>query len=538
MRTLLTYITLIVSGTGVLAGEVVFDGTAPDGRERYVAYAEKDTNPDTLRALLVGEGYLDAVVAVDSDLVRINAGPLYRLAQIFWAGDSTVTTTARPAFSRGNLEEVLAGRLRSYQERGYLYASAAVLGVHRLGTDVTVRVRLSPGPFLILERSILTGLTRTRGELIERYLPLESGDTLTDLALRRTERAAASIPFVLYRPPAVIQPRPGYTAADVELTFEEKKQVLVSGGGGYTPTGSSRVVWNLNLAFQNLFGQGKQIRLHSERRETDRQVLDINYSQPVFLIGVGSLSGRVATRDYRDRFYEFALGSRYEFLVTRDFKASLGLGWRSVEPSGNAPSYSSFAAEVSVARNNLDNQLNPSSGLLLRWAIEFSYRRYTADSLASPPERGSFNETRNNVDVRWYQTLVRGLVGHVAVSYAGLETGESLPPLSELYYIGGPGTIRGYRNEQFAAVRSAYGTLEPRWRMAGGYIFAFYDGAYINNRVSGIDGGVVTDEFYRSGYGFGAAIIERSRSVTISMGWNPETSFDQPRLSLKFSSEI
>ena len=129
-------------------------------------------------------------------------------------------------------------------------------------------------------------------------------------------------------------------------------------------------------------------------------------------------------------------------------------------------------------------------------------------------------------------------MGHAAFGYVGLETNESLPPPAELYYIGGPGTIRGYRNEQFAAIRSAYATLEPRLRFDSGYLFVFYEGAYINNRVAAGDGGTRADEFYRSSYGVGGAVIDGSRSVRISLGWNPEASFDQPRLSLEFSSEI
>lgn len=538
MRILLIKLVLAVLCASAAATEVVFEGPPPADRDRLVSLASRQMHPDTLRAVLIDEGYLDAVVSSDSVKVTVNAGPPYMLDRIIWLHDSSESTFANRVFSRRNLEEIINDHLKSFQGRGHLYASAAVVGVDRSGADVTIRVRLSPGPLLTLERSLFTGLVRTSAGLVERYLPLEKGDTLTELSLSRAERAAAAIPFVVYRPPAVIRPLPGYTAADVEFAFDEKKQVVVAGGGGYTPAASSRVAWNLNLAFQNLFGQGKQVRLHSERRETGRQVLDISYSQPLFLISVGTLSGRVATRDYRDRFYEFALGGAYETSITRDFTAALSLGWRSVEPSGDAPSYSSFAAAVTAARNSLDNQLNPSSGLVLEWTVEFSYRRYAADSPALSPERGSFNETRNRVSFGWYRSLVARLVGYVGLSYVGLETGESLPPLSELYYLGGPGTIRGYRNEQFVAVRSARGSLEPRWRVDGGYLFLFYDGAYINNRVPGIADGVITDEFYRSGYGFGAAVIERSRSVKISLGWNPETSFDQPQLSLEFSSEI
>ena len=47
-----------------------------------------------------------------------------------------------------------------------------------------------------------------------------------------------------------------------------------------------------------------------------------------------------------------------------------------------------------------------------------------------------------------------------------------------------------------------------------------------------------TDETYRYGYGLGATIIDGPRSVKLSLAWNPDISFDQPRLSMELLAEI
>ncbi len=535
----LTYLMMICSLCAAACADVVFVGPPPSNKKALERQAQRNTaSVDSLKALLSDAGYLDAGVSVERDRYTIEAGLRSTIEKIIWSGVSPDTISLRLPFTRETIEAVIEDRLGSYQRDGYFYASATITQLSRQGTAVTIDISINPGPMLPLEDAVYTGLVRTRPEMIDRYILLTPGEPLSESIIREAEREARSIPFVDFNPPATIRPKPGYTGADLEFVFSEKRQALFSGGGGYVPDNSTSFVWDLNLRFQNFFGGGRQIDLKSERREQDRQILDIAYRQPVFFFGVGEASFNVATRDYRDRFYEFALNTGYTARLSTDFSAGIGFGWRSIEPSDNMPSYSSFSSSFTIERDNIDNPLNPVSGLSVTWTITYGYRRYSDDSLAIVPQRTSFNETRNSVSIHAYRPLGGPLVGQASFGYVGLETNESLPPLAELYYIGGPGTIRGYRNEQFTAVRSAYGGFEPRLRFDSGYMFVFYEGAYVNNRVSDNAGGVRTDEFYRSSYGLGAAIIDAARSVKISLGWNPDSSFDQPRLSLEFSSEI
>ncbi len=98
--------------------------------------------------------------------------------------------------------------------------------------------------------------------------------------------------------------------------------------------------------------------------------------------------------------------------------------------------------------------------------------------------------------------------------------------------------MRGYRNEQFAAIHTATGSVEPRLRFDQGYLFFFYDGAYLNNRVHGDNNSIDTNEQYRYGYGLGLAVMEPGRVLRLSLGWNPELPFDQPRLSVEFTADL
>jgi len=536
---LLTVLTQVLAIGALYGAEIVFEGKPPVNKAAIERRVRRENIPaDSLRMMLVDAGYLDAAIRADGERLIVRANEQLKLERILWLNDSTVQSNPDLPFTQESLEGLINLRLTTERDAGFYYSTANIRDVSRVENGVGVEIFLNSGPRLVTNNNVYGGLTRTDPNLLDRYLAVDSGEVIVEKELRRAERRAADIPFILFEPPINVRPLPGYTRADLEYKFKEKKQVLLSGGAGYLPGESSSFVWNLDLAFQNLFGGGRRARLLSERREDSRQILDILYRQPLFLFGVGDVGFGAATRDYRDQFYEFSLSTDYRTRFSDSFSAGLKLGWRSVEPSGEGASYNAFSSDITIENNTIDYPENPSAGTSLTWTIGFAYRRYSDDSLSNSAGRAGFNETRTAVKAQWYQRLKANLIGHVRAEFLGLQTAEALPPVSELFLIGGPPAIRGFRNEQFAAIRTAYGTLEPRIRFNTGYLFFFYDGAYLNNRVSNIGGDIITEELYRYSYGLGAAVVDRGRSVKLSLGWNPDLPFDQPRLSLEFSSEI
>jgi len=539
LRTL-TILLATLSVFDLCYGEVRFEGSAPVEKTEIVRMLTRTSvTADSVRIYLVDRGYLDAVVAVKGADFEIATGEMYILESVSFIGDTSITMPANVPFEREAFERLVEDGLDQLREQGHIYTTAAVERISRDHGRVTVVLRVSSGPRVSVGRSVITGLSRSDPELVRRYISLETGDTLTWQRVDEATKQALAIPFVTLSPPVTVRPRPGHTEADVVFNFTEKRQVLFEGVGGYIPGDDAALVWDLKFRFQNLFGKGRRIAFESERPEKGRNILDIAYSQPLFLFGAGEAKARLFTRDYRDEFYEFSAEGEYLARPTPNFTTGLRLGWRTVEPEGELPSYQSFSASFLIGRSSIDRPINPRSGWSIDWTIAFAYRRYSGDSLAAIPEQTAFNETRNELSIALNQPLAGRVIAHIGLAYVGLETNESLPPVSELYYIGGPPVLRGFRHEQFTALRSAYGTLEPRLRFDGGYLFGFYDGAYLNNRIPAESGdGVVTDEIYRYGYGFGLFIEGARRSVKLSLGWNPDISYDEPRLSVEFSSDI
>ncbi|MCK4461823.1 MAG: hypothetical protein KAW46_08450, partial [candidate division Zixibacteria bacterium] len=264
-----------------VATQVVYRGERPVTAkqiERLAAnHAFDGSLVDTVLTILCSEGYLDARVERSDDSLIIDSGARSRLARIVVTGDSTFNIRIHDYFSRHNLESRIENQLRHLYDQGYHYASIQITGVRREGLSIEVDATVNRGPVVMVADVRYLGLERSRPEQIARLLPIRRGDTLTNEALQATEAAADRIGYVTFRPPIRVQPQPGYQAAVLELQFDEKKQFRIEGTGGYIPDNSTGLVWSLQMGFTNMFGDGRQARLLSERREKGRNSLALEY---------------------------------------------------------------------------------------------------------------------------------------------------------------------------------------------------------------------------------------------------------------------
>jgi outer membrane protein assembly factor BamA len=543
MKRLTVHILLnLLTVVGVSAVELVWRGDHPVNAkqiERLMAAQSSDLHRiDTAAVLLRDFGYLDATVRSKGDSLIIESGPRFRLARIAISGDSTFKVNGGGFFSRTNIRDQLADLIDILNDRGYHFASMQITGVHRDRQSVNLDINLNRGPVVTVSEMRYVGLVRSNPAGIERSLPVRRGDTLTSLLLRSVEAAADELDHVVFLPPVRVQPQAGYATAALEFRFVERKQFHLEGSGGYIPDAAIGLVWSLQAAFTNLFGEGRQAWAHSERSEKGRNSLKLKYRQPMFLAGAGRLGFEVSTRDYRDQFYEFYAGADYTARLAAGWEGGLGLSYKSVTPDDDRPSFTRYAARLSSAQRSLYPRQNPTGGWALSWSLTYAHRRYRQDSLIIEPEQRVLNDTRAAVAVQTVYSLWGRVVTKLGINYLGYLTDEPLPPISELYLIGGPGSLRGYRNENFSALHAVIATLEPRFRFDSGYLYLFHDGAYLNNRVRRSDSSIVTEERYRYGYGVGLAVMEPGRRLRLSLGWNPEFAFDQPRLSIEFSADI
>ncbi len=523
--------------------ELLFEGRVPENSGEIKKAVEKSADPsfallDSIVTDLVGRGYIDAAMEIKSGNLIIRAGNKYFVSKIVLIADSIEQIDdIHIPFDSASIGIAINRRLQKFRDQGYLYVSAETKQISIQDSLASLELNINMGPLVEIGQHIYAGLSRTDPIIISKYVPNLTGKKVTPVLIKQAETAARNVPFLTFKPPLMLAPRPGYTVSDIVFNFLEKTPVSFKGAAGLAGE-ENNTVWSFDLALNNLFGSGKKVEIVSEKRESGRNLLRVQYIQPLFIAGTGELKLAVLTRNYRDEFYEFDIAAGYATRLNNSFTTGLKLGWKSVIPETGNLNYKAVSGQLAIFKRTQPSSFNPSNGLEVNWAIDFRFRKYTSDNLPEFLKQRSFYETRNNLTVSLFQKFAGPFSWHGKISYRGLETKEDLPPLSELIFIGGPGTLRGYRNEQFAAIRTVFGTIEPRLRFGSGFGFIFYDAAYLNNRMMNQSEKIETVEDFKWSYGLGLGVGNNLRSVLLSLGWEPQAGFDQPRLSIELSSDI
>jgi len=479
-----------------------------------------------------------------ADIDSVGNSNSYTIDSIYVNGDIESAYEVNIPFDQNSVNRSLNKILKPFQDSGYYYASAEIVQTSIYNDNISLHVTLIKGPLLTIGKVVIDGLKRSNTTNIKRFVGLNESDTLNVNLLEQASLSVCQIDYVNFKPPIEVLPRPGFTKADLVFNFEEKKPVSIMAGGGYIPDNKT-MVWNLDFRFNNLFGSGRKASVKSEKKEKGHNILELYYHQFIFGKGFSSFEFNALTRDYRDMFYEFSISSSLKADLLNRLTAGVGLGYRSVEPNvsfdpvKSQVAFTSYSAEFSINSSNIIDKYNPEQGYEFDWTIKYSYRKYKNDTLqTSEGKLSSYNETRLNINLGWYQPIVNNIIGYAAVKYWGYETPEDLPPVSELYLIGGSGSLRGFRSEQFSALRAALLTVEPRYRFKSGNLFLFYDAAYLNNRVRGSEAITQTIEDFHQGFGFGITLSDSYRAVKLSFGWNKDLPIDQPYLTINLSTDI
>lgn len=461
-----------------------------------------------------------------------------QLRAIILKGDRGDTLMVRGAFTQEVVEPMLESIVRAYQDSGYYYASISPVEATGSGSDVDLHLRIQRGPVVTISGIAIEGLTKTRPGLIRRYIPLASGDTLYQDKVGKSAERVRDLTFVSLEYSPEVRPDPGYQTATVRYVLKERRQFMIDGAVGYVPDDDGYVIWYLNTQARNFLGGGRRVSLLADQREEYKSIFDVRYAQPVFWLGIGEIEGRVHTRDYRDQFYEFGLRATYQLELSARVDISSSLGWKHVEPADDAlRSYASYDVGIGVRVGGIEETRSTSTAYLGDWRISYLGRYYRGgeDSVLA---RSSYNDTRNEVRLEYARRLISSLTGFAGCTFHDIESSESPLPSSELFLFGGPGSLRGFRSDQFAARLALIGTIE--WRVFVSevdYIYPFVDGAYFEWDRS-VDGVLKEESDNRWGYGGGIKLASANRTLRLEFAWNEDAGFDQPRLLVTLSNRF
>jgi len=499
---------------------------------------------DSLSAFLTDNSFLDNTVSAGAgesgEELHVYFGPRYNLGNIYTHGDFTDTIAVDLPFTADNVNDALDSIAKMQQSRGYYYMAVVPERYEKRDSLINIYVQTVLGPRVSVSGLELTGLKKTDYDFVRRLIDIDEGEALSKENLEQSRRSLSRLDFVSLAGDPEIIPEAGYETARIRYNFAEKQQFYFEGAAGYIPEDDGYYVWYLDTRGRNLFGRGQKAGLLADSREKYKSIFRVYYGQPLFLLGTGDVMLQVQTRDYRDQFYEFGLSANYGLMIKGGFILNTELGWKNVEPSQESQrSFRVYEVGVGVRTGMIEAYRGAPASLALDWTVKYSGRRYKQNGDSVSLERAVFNDTRAELRAGSTAPLYGLAYGYLSVAISDIETSEKPLPVSELFLFGGPGSLRGYRNDQFAARRMGLFTSELRiFYSRNDYIYPFADGAYFQRYRLDQDGGLIEDDDFELGYGFGVSLSSTTSRLRIEFAWNEEAKLSEPRLNVSFTGQF
>lgn len=463
--------------------------------------------------------------------IFLNEGPRLILQEaVVSAGDSSAEDILQiPAFPLGSelerttipaaAEEILD----QADEKGHPFAK---LTVEQLILDrkpdsyyLKAEYNLDSGPRVRLAGITISGNETTQNSYIVRETRLKTGRLFSQNSFDSARRYLINTGlFEEVQPFGLIRLEDDYYAL-VEL--KEGRYNSIDGAVGYFPAGDDEDgYWTglVDLSFKNLFGSGRRFKIHWQQPDRYSQDLALSYREPWLLgypldIEFGldqSINAAAGYSEWGDGAKVLsritAISAYYRF--SEDIEIGAGvLNEESIPDSiaryvSGIPHSLTWGGTAVITFDGRDRPGNPRSGYYYSTAAEVADKKnYVAPNSGIPQ---SVRERKWSADLELAIPIWKTTILDLRVHGQKIDSEQEILPISELYYLGGATSLRGYREMQFAGHTIAWSNLELRW-ILGRYsrLTLFTDLGYYARNLENGDGGIHMKEAWHLSYGTG-----------------------------------
>ena len=403
--------------------------------------------------------------------LRVEEGESYKVGKLDFSGDLLVskevlrklmTSKENTTFNRSLLARDIQSITDVYYDSGHAYANITpVTAVNAEAKTIDLTFDVQKGPKVYIERIEIVGNTKTRDKVIRRQLRVFEGELFNGTGMRRSKEKATALGFF---ETVEVTHKPGSDGEHVVVQVEVKEKSTGTFQVGLGFSNVESFIFTAQIAQQNFLGWGQSVSASAQLSGL-RSFFQLSYFDPYFLDTnfIFSIDAYRTQLDYfgfvRDAFGGTA--SLGYYVIADEMSVNAGYTYENVnvQAGGNsavAPlagqyrSGTTSAVRASWTWDKRNNRLFASSGFLSFASIE------TAPSFlntADPNKQYNFN--RFTAYQRVYFPLPLGSVfkmnlqvGYVQEHYPN--DADRQLPISELYFLGGINTIRGYPLRQVA----------------------------------------------------------------------------------------
>jgi outer membrane protein insertion porin family len=397
--------------------------------------------------------------------INITEGEQYRLGTLGFKGDlletndvlmKKLTEKSGELFSRSALRTDVFALTDLYADKGYAFANAAPQTKFFPETHtIDITFDMEKGDLVHIDRINISGNTKSRDKVVRRELRLEEGELYSSTALKRSKQNLMNTGFF---EEANLVTAKGRSADQLDLNVEvkEKPTGTFSIGAGYSSLDG--VIGQGSVQQANFLGLGLK-GTAAASFGSKSQTYNLGLTDPYFMDTKWTVGADVyrTERQYLDYTRRatggdikagYALSDSlstfwlYKYEEKQIYDESPGLITNIQRGVILAPesTSSTSAISASITSNTTDYRIDPSSGMIDTFSMEFAglggsnrYLRYlTEHTLFYPVGFGTV-------------ASLRGTFGFIQ------NIGKPIP-LDEKFYLGGISSLRGYTGRTVSPV--------------------------------------------------------------------------------------
>lgn len=441
----------------------------------------------------------------------------------------------RGYFTKTKLEQGIERIQMLYSEQGYpkVEIEPIVTNLSPSNGKIDLAFQIREGSEFRLSEIKVSGLQKTKPYVVLREIPLTVNEVYNQRKIDRSYHRLRNLGYFHHIQPNMLEEGLTEDSIIFNAKVSEARTGRLIGILGYAPPSEGndsipQLTGVVEISETNLLGTGRNVNFYWKSGLL--KSLSIGYREPWILgkpFSLGVLYSQLKQSNaFNDSESEeksasvignIRLGTFYESEVTLGYKQISFVGVSSQtssttlqdsfitdndSTSDNEPIQRQNGSKYSVAfrftRDSRDYYLNPTQG-----------RR---DSIAVELSRSDFRLRKVWFDVQQYFQTWKNQI--IAIEIHGASVwGVNIPP-TELFYLGGVNSLRGFDEDWFSGPRRANATLEYRFLMGrNSQIFTFLD----TGSVTFIDRPSVFDKL-RIGYGIGARLESKGGIIQLDYG--------------------
>lgn len=422
-------------------------------------------------------------------------------------------------FNRREVENGINSWLTGMENTGYPFSRALIKSVKLINDSsgnyyIDLTIALDTGIKGTINRIEITGNSSTKDYVIVRELRLKTDQLYSQKQVEEFPDRLNRLRF--FEP---VQKPEYYLDSNNEgvllINVKEKQTNSFDGIVGYIPPANQQskgyVTGLVNISLRNLFGTGRAAAVRWQQYDRLSQEMELRYLEPWIFSYPFNITAGLYQKKQDSTYVQRKLEASIEFLATEDISAGISINSESVIPIQNSVTrFTVFRSGAVTTGVNLkidtrDDPYSPSKGLFLFNSYSFSRKKiYGPQQYISPNTLTNLNLQRITIDfLFFYQLFSRQIIAQGI--HARELRGSSLEE-SDLFFLGGTNSLRGYREKQFPGSRLFWSNTEYRLLLTRRtFAFLFFDTGYYFRKEDG-SAGIPGSEAFKTGYGAGLNI--------------------------------